>query len=399
MTDGVYNVLDNATVKEQFGRFDDDDLRKIWDGAKYRDKRRELLALMKNTKFELCYELPAINGERQGYLAPQLLPVDEIDYEWRHHENNLRFEYRYKFMPKGMLARFIVKRHADIVQADFDGEIRPVHWRYGVLLEWGNTRALVRERYFEKKITIALEGENKQGFLAIIRRSIEEIHDDFNNLEVDEMVPCNCEACRATHKPHFYRHTLLLEYLREGVYEIRCEQNIRQLVDVRTLLREAILSEPERDGSNIFYVGGDYIDIDGIEGSENIAIGRGIDQSMGDPFRRLLPARAGDFSRPVAGPGLALDGLQQEELHAALLAAFNHNEMQRLLNFKLNRNMHEISTAKDLQTLFDAIIQKSVRDGWTGALVEQAYGVNAGNADLATFVEKYLPEIVNTTTD
>lgn len=115
MTDGVYNVLDNATVKEQFGRFDDDDLRKIWDGAKYRDKRRELLALMKNTKFELCYELPAINGERQGYLAPQLLPVDEIDYEWRHHENNLRFEYRYKFMPKGMLARFIVKRHADIV--------------------------------------------------------------------------------------------------------------------------------------------------------------------------------------------------------------------------------------------------------------------------------------------
>jgi len=152
VTDGVYKVLDNGTVKAQQGRFTDDDLMDIWADESYREKRRELLALMKNTKFELCYELPPVNGQRQGYLAPQLLPVDEIDYEWRTHDNNLRFEYRYDFMPKGILSRFIVKRHQDIAQAtDAQGHPQQVHWRYGVLLEWEGTRALVRERYFEKK--------------------------------------------------------------------------------------------------------------------------------------------------------------------------------------------------------------------------------------------------------
>ncbi len=292
VTDGVYRVLDNATVKAQQGRFTDADLQTIWADAGYRDKQRELLALMKNTKFELCYELPEVNRQRQGYLAPQLLPVDEIAYEWRTAENNLRFEYRYDFMPKGMLSRFIVKRHRDIVQATDDvGNPLQVHWRYGVLLAWEGTRALVRERYFEKKITIALEGENKIGFLAIIRRSIEEIHADFHNLAVHEMVPCNCDECRAAHRPHFFRHELLQRYLRKGVYTIRCDESLAE-VKVRMLLREAILPElDEREDRERYIVygdlirgdkvggdkaGGDIIDVGDIRDADDITIGKEI---------------------------------------------------------------------------------------------------------------------------
>ncbi|MEZ4618777.1 MAG: COR domain-containing protein [Caldilineaceae bacterium] len=245
VTDGVYKVLDNETVKAQQGRFTDDNLMEIWSDEIYREKRRELLALMKNTKFELCYELPPVNGQRQGYLAPQLLPVDKIAYEWCTHDNNLRFEYRYDFMPKGILSRFIVKRHQDIVQAtDEHGHPQQVHWRYGVLLEWEGTRALVRERYFEKKITIAVEGPNRIGFLAIIRHSMQEIHNDFHNLAVHEMVPCNCAECRDAHRPHFFRHELLERYLRRGRYQITCEVSVED-VDVRTLLRETFPPEWE----------------------------------------------------------------------------------------------------------------------------------------------------------
>lgn len=276
VTDGVYKVLDNGTVKDQQGHFTDGDLMAIWSDEHYREKRRELLALMKNTKFELCYELPPVNGQRQGYLAPQLLPVDEIPYEWRTHGDNLRFEYRYDFMPKGILSRFIVKRHRDIVQATADGgNPRPVHWRYGVLLEWEGTRALVRERYFEKKITIAVEGPNKIGFLAIIRHSIQAIHDDFHNLQVHEMVPCTCTDCRAAHHPHFFRHELLERYLRRGRYDITCEVSLDD-VDVRTLLRETFLPESGRRHADTYiHVGGDYIDVGDITDADGVAIGRG----------------------------------------------------------------------------------------------------------------------------
>lgn len=259
VTAGVYKVLDNATVKAQQGRFTDEDLQLIWADEGYHEKRRELLALMKNSKFELCYELPPLHRQRQGYLAPQLLPVDEIAYEWRTNADNLRFEYRYDFMAKGMLARFIVKRHQDIVQAvDPAGKPQQVHWRYGVLLEWEGTRALVRERYFEKKITIAVEGPNKIGFLAIIRHSIQEIHNDFHNLQVHAMVPCNCTDCRDAHRPHFFRHEILERYLQRGRYQITCENSVED-VDIRSLLRETFPPEPERERGDHYHIHGDWV--------------------------------------------------------------------------------------------------------------------------------------------
>ena len=119
---------------------------------------------MRNRKFEICYDLPT-----GGYLAPGLLPVDRLDYPWRSTAQDLYFEYRYKFMPKGMLTRFIVKRHRDIYGRK---DSQPIHWRHGVLLDYAETRALVQERYFENKITIRLEGTNQKRFLDIIRKTI-----------------------------------------------------------------------------------------------------------------------------------------------------------------------------------------------------------------------------------
>ncbi|MEM7539914.1 MAG: COR domain-containing protein, partial [Chloroflexota bacterium] len=226
VTDGVYKVLDNETVKSQQGKFYDHDLMDIWKEDKYRERQRELLALMRNRKFDLCYDLPT-----GGYLAPQLLPVDKVEYSWRSTKSNLRFEYRYKFMPKGMLARFIVKSHHDIYEQ--------THWRYGVLLDYDDTRALVQERYFENKITIVLEGPEQKRFLDIIRHTLEEIHDDFNNLVVDEMIPCHCEECVDSDEPHFFKHESLKRCLERNRQTWPCEKSMLE-VNVWSLLNDAL---------------------------------------------------------------------------------------------------------------------------------------------------------------
>src|SRR5215217_4579862 len=131
ITQGVYKILDNRKVIEQKGRFNNQDLLEVWKDERYKDKIKELISLMKNQKFDLCFELK--NGE---YLAPRLLPVDEINYPWQDSQDNLHVEFRYKFMPKGILTRLIVKRHIDIKDEMF--------WRYGVLLEHEDTRAIIR---------------------------------------------------------------------------------------------------------------------------------------------------------------------------------------------------------------------------------------------------------------
>lgn len=233
VTKGVYKILDNQKILDNHGRFNNEDLIAIWSDENYKNKTKELISLMKNQKFELCFELG--NGE---YLAPQLLPVDEINYQWRSNIDNIYFEFRYKFMPKGILTRTIVKRNKDICNNTY--------WRYGVLLQYDNTRAIIKERYLENKITVQLEGDHKKELLSIIRKTINEIHSDFNNIEVDEMIPCNCEECKGGNM-HFYKFSYLRRLLQRNL-PARCQNSLLE-VKVTSLIDDVINTEVENESN------------------------------------------------------------------------------------------------------------------------------------------------------
>lgn len=225
LTKPVYKLFADNDVIKNNGRFNENDVQSIWKDEKFRLKHHELLSLMKNRKFELCYAL-----DRKGnYLAPQLLPVDEIDYTMGTLKNNLHFEYRYQFMPKGILTRFIVKRNEDI----YDQKA----WRYGVILAKNETRAIVRGKYFERKVTISIEGPNKTELLEIIRKTFQEIHNEFKNLEVKEMIPCNCPSCKDSGENHFFDYELLEKYKATGINEIICEKSM-EFVGVDALIND-----------------------------------------------------------------------------------------------------------------------------------------------------------------
>ncbi len=216
ITSSVYKILDDRNVIKQKGRFSNEDIRRIWHSEEHRDKIRELISLMKNKKFDLCFELQ--NGD---YLAPRLLPVDEIEHNWQYSVSNSKFEFHYKFMPKGILARLIVKLNNDIFEEKY--------WRYGVVLQYENTKAIIKEKYFENKITIELAGENKREFLFLIRKALNEIHRDFNRINVSEMIPCNCQYCKNIEEPYFFEYDLLRRYEQKGLVNIRCSLSLDEV--------------------------------------------------------------------------------------------------------------------------------------------------------------------------
>lgn len=233
ITKGVYKILDDRIVIAQKGRFSIEDIGRIWHEDEYKSKTRELLSLMKNRKFDLCFEFA--NGE---FLVPRLLPVDEIEHDWKHSSENLRFEIHYKFMPKGILTRLIVKMNHDID--------REMYWRYGVVLKYQETKAIIKERYFENKISIELSGAYKKEYLFMIRKEINEIHRDFNQIEFDEMVPCSCATCVSSDHPHFFSYALLNRCEAKGVDKIMCQVSLDS-VDVSTLTKEVIRGSMSND--------------------------------------------------------------------------------------------------------------------------------------------------------
>jgi GTPase SAR1 family protein/CHAT domain-containing protein len=226
-TSAVYNVLDNPTVQNNLGCFTQDTLADIWQEDNYSPMQDELLQLM--IRFKLCYPIP---NQTNTYIAPQLLDINQPDYDWDD-QNNLILRYDYDFMPKGILTRFIVETHPWI-------ENQTRVWRSGVLLNKYQTRAEIIEYYYQRQIKIRVSGHRKKELLAVITHELEKIHESYERLRYTPLVPCNCNECLGSPNPYSYRLDNLRKRLNAGRYQIECD-NSYQMVDVRRLIDDVNL--------------------------------------------------------------------------------------------------------------------------------------------------------------
>ena len=221
-TDAAYKVLDNNRVRQNLGKFITTDLNHIWQDAEYQNMQSELLELM--LKFKLCYPLP---NAKNTYIAPQLLDSNQPEYFWND-SDNLLLRYKYDFMPRGILTRFIVEMHHFIDE--------PNVWKSGVLLKRDHTSAEVIETYDRREIKIRLSGSNKRGFLEVITDELDEIHATFNQLRVKKLIPCNCNVCKDSQTPHFYDLEKLRERLANDKDDIECDKPPYKEVNILSLI-------------------------------------------------------------------------------------------------------------------------------------------------------------------
>lgn len=230
--DGMYKVLDDEIVFKNKGKFTNYELSNIWHEERFKNKQAELIRLMQD--YSLCFEL----ADGSGYIAPDLLPPDKPSTLKWGYENSLQFEYQYTFMPAGIVSRFIVKSHSFIKEK--------LYWKYGVVLIFDDTEALIEENYINNKIIISINGVNKKGLLAAIKMFIEEVHKDFdksNKLVFEEMVPCNCKECVNSFVPHFFKFNVLRKFEQKSIIEIPCEKS-SELVKIKRLINDVQIPNP-----------------------------------------------------------------------------------------------------------------------------------------------------------
>lgn len=221
-TNAVYKILDNKTVKQNLGCFNQENLADIWQDDEYNNMRDELLQLM--MRFKLCYSIPNRPG---NYIAPQLLDIEQPEYSWDK-SHNLILWYKYEFMPKGILIRLIVETYPWI-------ENQKLAWKNGVVLNKDETRAEIIENYNQKEIKVSLSGNRKKELLAVVTHELEKIHQSFEHLQYKTLVPCNCTECTVSENPYAYELDSLRKRLKGGKYQVECERSY-EFVDVRTLI-------------------------------------------------------------------------------------------------------------------------------------------------------------------
>lgn len=224
-TAAVYMVLDNPAVIRSLGRFTRAELTAIWASEQYKNMAEELLQLM--MKFKLCYRVP---GESDVYIAPQLLSENQPFYQWDERDNVI-VRYSYEFMPKGILAQFIVVMHALIHDQRYV-------WKSGVLLQKDDTKAEVIEHYGKREIRIRITGKYKRDLVTIVTYELDRINDSYKSLKIDRLIPCNCEVCNGRQDPYFYPFEVLRKFLEDRELRIQCQKSYH-MVQVRELVEGA----------------------------------------------------------------------------------------------------------------------------------------------------------------
>ncbi len=235
-TKAFYKIIDNKKIKdEQKGNFNLQDLRSIWNEAYYEDKFPELLQLM--MRFELCFQFQ----DQDRYIVPELcIPSATNELPgFNGREGLIRFEYRYGFMPKNIITRFICRNHKLI-----KGEM---FWRSGVVLQDEEAIAVLQSSEVQKKISIVIEGKNAKYILYKIRKDMEEIHDSVKNPPFHEMIPCICSQCKSNDQPSYFKYEILKKHIEKNIPKIRCPESLEE-VEVRILM-EGIL-ENQQDSSD-----------------------------------------------------------------------------------------------------------------------------------------------------
>ena len=88
---------------------------------------------------------------------------------------------------------------------------------------------------------------------------------------------------------------------------------------------------------------------------------------------------------------MKLSGKELERLHEALLEAFGkRDELERMLLFKLSRQLDHLAPEDDLESVVFVIINRAQRENWLGDLVKGAHTANPASPRLREFHDWYV---------
>ena len=194
-------------------------------------------------------------------LFRSLLTHNTPTYPWQPTPGDLSLRYRYKrFMPKGILTRFIVEQHKRIENVS---EPDRAHvWKTGVILIDQNTRAEIIEKYSDREIILRFTGPHQRNLLTQLKTTLDDIHEDFTRpdglrpteghrpttqkpLDYEIVIPCNCTTCTISNKPDFFSLENLYNFTNKRIDTIQCRES-GNTINVRSLLDNTIDRNYER---------------------------------------------------------------------------------------------------------------------------------------------------------
>ncbi|WP_417504797.1 COR domain-containing protein [Marinomonas gallaica] len=267
----IYQVLKHDVVKKE-GVFEESFFFNLLDDSLYNPAQKgHLLTLLTKDHFEICYPI----SERDGhYVVPMLLPETPNRLDIENHPKTqsqpLQYEFEYRFLPKGLFARLIIRHFTEIAK---DNAGNQYVWRSGVLFNADNCAVeVLMEDEIDKVngvIRIRVYGAEHQRRNALLkfRAEIQKLNRDLSKSlegEVQEKVPCICDHCSVSDKPEYYSLGRLENNLNAGKSTVECGKSGRDIL-ISELIEDVVPKHYEPSLEELEHRENQFDLLDGIE--------------------------------------------------------------------------------------------------------------------------------------
>jgi internalin A len=197
----VYKLIDDYEIQERHGIILAKDFDRLWDSACYQDKHLVLKKMLE--VFRIAFR----KKHKEEYIIPARLLSIPDEERWKDFEPYLRLEYRYEFMPRGLvnqlsaeLSKYILSDKRvwnDAVNFGFD-------YKTGV--------CQIKEDFYNRKISIKTKGKDARALNMLVMDTLKNITDGYKGVVPQIVVPCTCKKCEISVKPTIFYYEDLLRW-------------------------------------------------------------------------------------------------------------------------------------------------------------------------------------------
>jgi len=197
----VYKIIDDNEIQARRGNIVAEDFIRLWSEKCYEEKHSILKSMLE--VFKIAFPKKHIKGD---YIIPARLLSMPNERKWQH-ERCLRLEYRYEFMPRGLVNQISAELSRYIVS---DDEV----WNNAVNFSTENNTAQcqVEEDFYNRKIVIKAKGKDARSLIILVMNALKNITEGYKGVRPEIYVPCTCAKCKDVNIPTTFLYDKLIDW-------------------------------------------------------------------------------------------------------------------------------------------------------------------------------------------
>jgi internalin A len=208
----VYRLIDDAEVQSQKGTILETDFARLWNES-FQSKHKILKQMLK--MFKIAFPKKHKN---QDFLIPARLPSMPSEKRWIETGTYLRLEYKYQFMPKGLVNQLSAELSRYISS---DEEV----WNNAVNFSNDLAESQVEEDFYNRKLCIKARGRDPRSLTILIMEALKNITEEYKGVKADIFVPCTCDTCKQSSKITAFVYEDLIRWSSKSKDSVYCNES------------------------------------------------------------------------------------------------------------------------------------------------------------------------------